>query len=82
MTLIKLPTAFFIDHQERDLDTPAVVKRTRTHVFVRADDPAIPELLDDARHYSDSAAFMDRAYFGLCMSARATERAITAALRA
>lgn len=82
MTLIKLPTAFFIDHQERDLDTPVMVKQTRTHVFVRADDPAIPELLDDARHYSDSVAFMDKSYFGLCMSARATERAILKAMQA
>ena len=80
--LIKLPLTFYQDHEERDLDTPQPVQTTRTHVIVRADDPALDELLSDAMHYADSVASMGREYFGLCMSARATERAIKAARRA
>jgi hypothetical protein len=75
-TLIKLPLTFFQDHEERDLETPAVVKATKTHIFVDARDPALDELLSDAMHYADSVAWMGREYFGLCMSAKATERAI------
>jgi hypothetical protein len=51
--LIKLPRMFFDDHEERALATPAVVKGTRTHVWIRRDDPAVPELLADAHYYAD-----------------------------
>lgn len=50
--LIRIPLAFYDDHQARDLDTPEMVKRTKRHGYIRADDPALPELLDDARHYA------------------------------
>lgn len=75
MSLIKLPSRFFVDHMERDLDTPVVVKETQTHVWVNLDDPAMAELESDAEYYSDHTGF-DRAYFGLCASARATLNAI------
>lgn len=75
--LIRLPRRFFIDHLERDLETPEIHRETLTHVWVSPDDPALPELESDAEYYSDPAGF-ERVYFGLCMSARATLRAIRA----
>ena len=76
MNLIRIPTRFFEDHQERELPTPEVHKATKSHYWISADDPALPELLNDAEHYADMAPYMDPYYFGLCMSARATARAI------
>lgn len=73
---VKLPWKFFIDHKERDLDTPVVVKATATHAVCDLNDPAMDELLSDAKHYADSAGYMESHLFGLCMSARATKRAI------
>ena len=51
-TLIKLPKRFFRDHVERDLPTPQVISETAQHFIVDRDDPAMPELLDDAKHYA------------------------------
>jgi len=73
---IKLPRMFFADHRERDLPTPVVIKSNRTHVWVKTDDPAVDELLDDAKYYADSASGMAEECRGLCMSARATVKAI------
>lgn len=51
--LVRLPRKFVDDHFERALATPEYVKASATHCWVRPDDPAIPELLDDARYYAD-----------------------------
>lgn len=75
--LIRLPRHFFDDHASRDLPTPAVVRSTRSHVFVRADDPELPELLDDARYYADSSVGWDPTMRGLSASARAIVRILT-----
>ena len=53
MSLIKIPKRFLDDHAERDLDTPEVVRHTKTHYWIKGDDPAIPELLSDADWYTD-----------------------------
>lgn len=53
MKLIQIPRRFFDDHMERDLDTPEIVKSTRTNYWIRSDDPAIPELRGDADWYTD-----------------------------
>jgi len=47
-----LPRKFFDDHAERDLPTPAVIRETKRTVTILADDPAIPDLIDDARYYA------------------------------
>jgi phenylpropionate dioxygenase-like ring-hydroxylating dioxygenase large terminal subunit len=78
MNLVKLPTRFYVDHMERDLDTPVAVKESARHVWVSLDDPALPELLSDAEHYAAPGMF-EREYFGLVSSARATVKAIKAA---
>ena len=50
--LIRIPTKFFIDHEERALPTPVVVTETKRHFWINSDDPALGELLDDAKHYA------------------------------
>lgn len=86
-TLIRLPWRFYTDHLERGLPTPAEHERSNArHVWVRADDPALPELLDDARYYADphgpDGGGMDAAWYrGLKASAKATVAAIEAVLK-
>jgi hypothetical protein len=41
---------------ERDLPSPVIVRSTKSHYFIRADDPEIAELVSDAEHYADSSA--------------------------
>jgi hypothetical protein len=72
-TLIRIPKRFLDDHLERDLPTPEIVRETSLHYFIASGDPAIGELIEDARHYADG---LDEAPRGIVMSARATLRAI------
>lgn len=74
---IRIPHKFFDDHAARELPTPDVVRSTQRHYWIRADDPALAELLDDARYYAGphGPSDFDGAY-GLRRSARATVKAI------
>lgn len=76
VAIIRIPWKFALDHSERDLDTPEVVRETRSHWFIRADDPALPELLNDAEFYADPWGPDAEWLGGLKASARATIRAI------
>jgi len=76
-TLIRIPGKFFRDHADRDLPTPKVVRYTNRHIYIRSDDPALPELLYDAEYYSD--AYGPWAGIGLRSSAIATVKAIVSA---
>ena len=76
MTLIRIPTVFFIDHEERALDTPVVVKETKTHFYIDSADPAIHNLYSDAEFYCDPYGPDADGLFGLKASARATMRAL------
>jgi hypothetical protein len=49
---VKLPALFIDDHIERDCATPAIIKTVGKCYVMRADDPAMPELLNDAAHYA------------------------------
>jgi hypothetical protein len=71
---ICLPSRFYDDHAERALPTPRAIKRTSRQVHVSSKDPALPELLADALHYShpDGPTAGDPAYVGLRRSAKAT----------
>jgi len=79
--LIKLPQRFFDDHSDRGLPTPSVVKSNYTHVWVQANDAALPELLNDAQFYAEEAWDMGKEYIGIGSSARATVRAIQKAMQ-
>ena len=74
--VIKLPPKFWLDHAERDLPTPEDVGNAKSYVLVRADDPALPELLNDAEFYADPFGPDAEWLGGLKASARATIRAI------
>lgn len=75
-TTIKIPAAFYFDHQWRDLPTPEAVKETKRNVWVRADDPALPELRSDAEYYADPDGFDPGIQRTVCRSARALLRAL------
>lgn len=72
-TLIRIPKRFLDDHLGRDLPTPKMVRKTSFHYFIASGDPAMAELIEDARHYADG---LDEAPRGIVLSARATLRAI------
>ena len=78
IVLIRIPQRFYDEHGERDLPAPVVQQATRSHYFIRADDPALDELVSDAAHYAeggiDTHDFPH--LFGLVASARATLHAI------
>lgn len=74
--LIRIPWVFALDHDERELPTPEIVKSTKSHWWVRADDPALPELLSDAEHYAHPWGPDAEGLGGLKASAKATVRAI------
>jgi len=73
--LVRIPKRFFDDHRDRDLPIPAVVKFTQKHYWINSADPAIEELLDDARFYADPDG-PDLQPEGLANAARALLRAI------
>lgn len=76
--LIKIPKRFFDDHRERDLDTPRVMKATKSNYWISKNDPAISELISDAEYYveiGELGAF-DKWMFGLVRSAKATLKSL------
>jgi hypothetical protein len=76
---IKIPDRFYIDHMERALPTPEDVGSFKNHALVRADDPALRELLDDAEFYAcmtERRGRYDCMPRGIVASATATVRAI------
>ena len=79
-TLICIPRKFYEDHGERCLPTPEAHRTTARHVFVDINDPLLPELLDDAEYYADERGICPEVR-GICRSAKATAKAITAAIK-
>lgn len=77
MRTVRLPKVFLDDHADRELPTPEIIRETARHYIV-ADDDAMPELWDDARHYADPNG-PDELPPGLRSAAIACERAIAAA---
>jgi hypothetical protein len=75
MKTIRIPDRFYVDHMERALPTPEDIGNSASHAVVRADDPAIWELLSDAEHYAHPSG-PDAAPRGVIASAKATVRAI------
>jgi uncharacterized protein (DUF4415 family) len=50
--LVRIPITFYIDHADRGLATPDAVRETKRHVWIDVRDPALGELVDDAKHYA------------------------------
>ena len=78
--LVRVPQHFFDDHAHRALPAPEIVGVTREHYWVRAEDPELEELYEDARLYSEIQA-VDGLDI-LVSSAASTRWAIEAAWRA
>ena len=80
--LIKIPTRFYEDHLERDLECPEIIKETKTHYWISADDEHLGELHDDADFYA--FPYVDARpgdyLWGIVVSARATVKAIEKAV--
>ncbi len=51
--IIRIPRSFYDDHADRGLDTPEPVKASARFVWIRGNDPALPELINDAEFYAD-----------------------------
>jgi len=54
MTRLKIPMLFFIDHMERDLPTPAIISENSSQFVIDSGDPALRDLISDAKHYAHS----------------------------
>ena len=53
-SLVRVPKKFFSDHEERECEPFCEpVKRSSRFVWLLSNDPGLPELLSDARHYAD-----------------------------
>ena len=80
--LVRIPQRFYVDHFERDLPTPPVVKSTSLHYWIDLNHPATADLFDDAEFYSNE---MDRGdhncMMGIIRSAEATYNSIKSAMK-
>lgn len=54
MRLVRIPQTFFDDHQWRELPTPKVIKQTKNHYWIYADenDEGYLDLIEDADMYA------------------------------
>ena len=59
--IIRIPTTFLVDHDERALPTPAVLRATRAHAWIDTADPAFAELRADAEFYGGACPGTDDA---------------------
>ena len=79
---LNIPKRFFEDHAERDLVNSSgersayILKETKTRYVVWLSEADAEELLSDADHYSTEWVYMDRDFFGLGMSAKATKKTV------
>lgn len=81
---LELPRRFYEDHEDRELPSGHAVSRSASSVIVEVTDDELKEIRADASHYDWmwTNGGMEKEYFGLCMSARATVRRIDTYLQA
>ena len=85
VVVVELPSFFYDDHCERQLDSGHVMKRLATRTRVALDRETYDEILSDARYYADGAEggldYSEGGSFmrGLVASARAVVRRLDAA---
>ena len=51
-TVVRVPQAFVIDHSQRGLVTPSLVRANHRYFWIDSANPAFIELLDDALFYA------------------------------
>jgi hypothetical protein len=77
--LYRIPKRYYIDHVECDCEAPPVVKETKQHYWISAEEgPDLAELRSRAQYYVDmqGAGGFGGDLNGLCASARATLKVI------
>jgi hypothetical protein len=75
--MIRILPTFYRDHYERGLDTPVNHSRFKSYVLIDPADPALPELIADARYYVENMADPGwSSATGMARSAAAMLRAI------
>tara|TARA_S200002703_G_scaffold64185_1_gene55558 strand:- start:587 stop:904 length:318 start_codon:yes stop_codon:yes gene_type:complete len=76
----KIPKRYYIDHVECDCEAPAIIKETKHHYFISADEtPEMAELRSRAQYYVDmgiGGGGLDSSCLGIVASARATLKII------
>jgi hypothetical protein len=79
---LKVPTRFLDDHASRGCviysgeKDAYVIQKTKTFYVVRLNEADAIDLLSDADYYSTEWSQMDRSFFGLGMSAKATKKSV------
>lgn len=56
---VRIPTRFFEDHYARALPTPEIQHGNKTYYWIKKDDPAVGDLISDARYYADKTGGPD-----------------------
>lgn len=75
---IKIPNRFYLDHRARDNGASGkVVSSTKNYVIVELNTAALEDLLSDADYYAALSGEDFQENKGVCLSARATLKAIT-----
>jgi hypothetical protein len=74
---LKLPKRFYLDHRARECgESGLVVSSTNNYIIVELDTVALDDLLSDAIYYASLQNEDYRENRGVCLSARATVKAI------
>ena len=74
---MKLPAKFYLDHRARDCgESGKIVHSTKNYLIVELDSVALDDLLSDADYYASLQGADFQENKGVCLSARATVKAI------
>lgn len=74
---MKIPTRFYLDHRARECGaTGKVVSSNKNYVIVEFDSIALDDLVSDATYYASFTREDFAENKGVCLSARATLKAI------
>lgn len=77
--MYRIPTRYYTDHVECDCEAPAIIKRTKHHYWISAEEtPELEELRSRANFYIEMAGMgaWDKELLGIVSSARATIKII------
>ena len=74
---LKLPKRFYLDHRARECgESGLIVSSTNNYVIVELDPIALDDLIGDADYYASLRETDFHQNKGVCLSARATVKAI------
>jgi hypothetical protein len=79
MQTYRIPKRYYIDHVECDCEAPEILKETKTHYIISAEEtPELLELRSRATHYAEDIGgdYYANGCGGIVASARATLKVI------